>query len=89
VKNGAHVTYVVPQHIRQENIDRRIELFFRVNQVFDDSQIVVKSQGEIIAKQKKSYIVPGEMEKIKLSRKVLDKVKNGEMEVCVEEVSKT
>jgi hypothetical protein len=80
---------VVPQHIRQENIDRRIELFFRVNQVFDDSQIVVKSQGEIIAKQKKSYIVPGEMEKIKLSRKVLDKVKNGEMEVCVEEVSKT
>ena len=89
VKNGAHVTYVVPQHIRQENIDRRIELFFRVNQVFDDSQIVIKSQGEIIAKQKKSYIVPGEMEKIKLSRKVLDKVKNGEMEVCVEEVSKT
>lgn len=89
VKNGAHVTYVVPQHIRQENIDRRIELFFRVNQVFDDSQILVKSQGEIIAKQKKSYIVPGEMEKIKLSRKVLDKVKNGEMEVCVEEVSKT
>ncbi|OTO77174.1 MULTISPECIES: NAD(P)/FAD-dependent oxidoreductase [unclassified Enterococcus] len=89
VKNGAHVTYVVPQHIRQENIDRRIELFFRVNQVFDDSQIVVKLQGEIIAKLKKSYIVPGEMEKMKLSRKVLDKVKNGEMEVCVEEVSKT
>ncbi|MGO3791877.1 MAG: NAD(P)/FAD-dependent oxidoreductase [Enterococcus gilvus] len=89
VKNGAHVTYVVPQHIRQENIDRRIELFFRVNQVFDDSQIVIKSQDEIITKQKKSYIVPGEMEKIKLSRKVLDKVKNGELEVCVEEVSKT
>lgn len=58
VKNGAHVTYVVPQHIRQENIDRRIELFFRVNQVFDDSQIVVKSQGEIIAKLKKVISFP-------------------------------
>ena len=37
--------------------------FFRVNKVFDDSQILIKSQGEILAKQKKSYIVPGEMEK--------------------------
>lgn len=88
VKNGDHVTYVVPQNIRTENVDRRIELFFRVNRVFDDSQILVKSNGEILTKQSKSYIVPGEMEKIKLSKKVLDKVKNGELEICVEEVSK-
>jgi hypothetical protein len=49
---------------------------------------LIKSQGEILAKQKKSYIVPGEMEKIKLSKKVLDKVQNGDLEICVEEVSK-
>lgn len=88
IKNGTHVTYVVPQKIRDENIDRRTELFFRVNKVFDESQILIKSQGEVLAKQKKSYIVPGEMEKIKLSKKVLAKVTNGEIEVCVEEVSK-
>jgi len=88
IKNGDHVTYVVPQKIREEKIDRRTELFFRVNKVFDDSQILIKSQGEILAKQKKSYIVPGEMEKIKLSKKVLDKVTNGELEICVEEVSR-
>ena len=41
-----------------------------------------------MAKQKKSYIVPGEMEKIKLSKKVLDKVHEGELEICVEEVVK-
>jgi hypothetical protein len=28
------------------------------------------------------------MEKIKLSKKVLDKVQNGDLEICVEEVSK-
>lgn len=88
VKNGDHVTYVVPQMIRDENVARRVELFFRVNQVFDESQILIKSQGEVLAKQKKSYIVPGEMEKIKLSKKILDKVTNGEVEICVEEVVK-
>lgn len=88
IKNGDHVTYVVPQKIRYENVERRTELFFRVNKVFDDSQILIKSQGEVLAKQKKTYIVPGEMEKFKLSKKVLDKVTNGEIEICVEEVSK-
>lgn len=88
VKNGDHVTYVVPQKIRNENVERRTDLFFRVNKVFDDSQILIKSQGEVLAKQKKTYIVPGEMEKFKLSKKVLDKVTNGEIEICVEEVSK-
>ena len=88
IKNGDHVTYVVPQKIRKENVERRTELFFRVNKVFDDSQILIKSQGEVLAKQKKTYIVPGEMEKFKLSKKVLDKVTNGEIEICVEEVSK-
>ncbi|BBM18244.1 pyridine nucleotide-disulfide oxidoreductase [Enterococcus avium] len=88
IKNGDHVTYVVPQKIRADNIDRRTEFFFRVNKVFDDSQILIKSKGEVLAKQKKSYIVPGEMEKMKLSKKVLDKVTNGELEICVEEVAK-
>ena len=88
IKNGDHVTYVVPQKIRADNINRRTELFFRVNKVFDDSQILIKSKGEVLAKQKKSYIVPGEMEKMKLSKKVLDKVTNGELEICVEEVAK-
>lgn len=88
VKNGDHVTYTVPQTIRKENIDRRVEVFFRVNQVFDDSQILIKSNGEVLAKQKKSYIVPGEMEKVKLSKKVLEKVTDGDLEICVEEVSK-
>lgn len=88
VQNGQHVTYVVPQKIRSEQVERKVEVFFRVNQVFADSQILIKSQGEILAKQKKSYIVPGEMEKIKLSKKVLDKALNGEIEICVEEVVK-
>lgn len=88
IKNGNYVTYVVPQKIRENNVPKKVELFFRVNKVFDDSQIVVKSQGEVIAKKRKSYIVPGEMEKINLSKKVLDKAGSGEIEISVEEVVK-
>ncbi|EOH97468.1 NAD(P)/FAD-dependent oxidoreductase [Enterococcus pallens] len=88
IKNGNYVTYVVPQKIREDNVPKKVELFFRVNKVFDDSQIVVKSQGEVIAKKRKSYIVPGEMEKINLSKKVLDKAGSGEIEISVEEVVK-
>lgn len=88
IKNGNYVTYVVPQKIREDNVAKKVELFFRVNKVFDDSQIIVKSQGEVIAKKRKSYIVPGEMEKINLSKKVLDKAGSGEIEISVEEVVK-
>lgn len=88
IKNGNYVTYVVPQKIREDNVPKKVELFFRVNKVFDDSQIIVKSQGEVIAKKRKSYIVPGEMEKINLSKKVLDKAGSGEIEISVEEVIK-
>ncbi|MCB5952860.1 FAD-dependent oxidoreductase [Enterococcus sp. BWT-B8] len=88
IKNGEHVTYVVPQKIREDKVDKKVELFFRVNKVYGDSQIVVKSQGETLVKQRKSYIVPGEMEKIKLSRKAIDKIQNGEIEICVEEVGR-
>lgn len=60
-----------------------------MNKVFDDSQIIVKSHGEVIAQKRKSYIVPGELEKIHLSKKILDKASNGEIELSVEEVSKS
>ncbi|MEO1769756.1 NAD(P)/FAD-dependent oxidoreductase [Candidatus Enterococcus ferrettii] len=89
IKNGACVTYVVPQKIRKGNVPKKVELFFRVNKVFDDSQIIVKSHGEVIAQKRKSYIVPGELEKIHLSKKILDKASNGEIELSVEEVSKS
>lgn len=87
VKNGEHVTYVVPQKVRADQVDKRVELSFRVNKVYDDSLITIQSDGEVLAKFKRTYIVPGEMEKVKLSRKVIEKVTNGEVEICVEELT--
>lgn len=87
VKNGEHVSYVVPQKIREENIDRKVEMFFRVNQVFADCQITISSNGETLTQKKKSYLVPGELEKINVSKKIIDKINNNEIEISVQEVN--
>lgn len=86
VKNGNHVSYVVPQKIREAHVPKKVELFFRVNQVFDDCQIIISSQGEVLARKKKTYLVPGELEKINVSKKILDKINQNELEISVEEV---
>ncbi len=57
-----------------------------LHQVFDDCQITISSHGEILAQKKKSYLVPGELEKINVSKKVIDKINNNEIEISVQEV---
>ena len=57
-----------------------------MNQVFDDCQIIISSQGEVLARKKTTYLVPGELEKINVSKKILDKINQNELEISVEEV---
>ena len=85
VKNGDGVTYTVPQRIRPGRVDKRCDLFFRVNRICRDSEIVVTSGGEPIARFKREHLAPGEMENIALPRVLLDKVKD-ELTVSIREV---
>ena len=73
VKNGDGVTYTVPQHIRPNRVDRRCDLFFRVNRICKDSQIRVTSGDTLIARFPREHLAPGEMEHIVLPRTLLDK----------------
>ena len=50
VKNGPGVTYTVPQHIRPQRLDKGCGIFFRVNRICGDSEIVVTSGETQIAK---------------------------------------
>ena len=87
VKNGDGVTYTVPQHIRPGQVEKLCELFFRVNRVCKDSEIVVTSGDEQIARFKREHLAPGEMEHITLPRALLDKAA-GAVTVSIREVSK-
>ena len=87
VRNGDGVTYTVPQRIRPGQVDKACGLFFRVNRVCGDSEIVVSSNGAQIAKFKREHLAPGEMEQITLPRVLLDKAA-GEITVSIREVER-
>ena len=73
VKNGPGVTYTVPQHIRPEQVEKGCGIFFRVNRICGDSEILVTSGDTWIAAFKREHLAPGEMEHITLPRVLLDK----------------
>ncbi len=85
VKNGDGVTYTVPQRIRPHRVDKLCGLFFRVNRVCGDSEILVKSGDTQIARFKREHLAPGEMERIDLPRALLDRAE-GELTVSIREV---
>ena len=87
LKNGDGVTYTVPQRLRREQVDRMCEVFFRVNRVCGDSEIVVTSGETQIARFKREHLAPGEMEHISLPRALLDRAE-GELTVSIREVEK-
>ena len=64
VNNGDNVSYVVPMHIGSKSKD--ISLKFRVKKPLGKCTIIIKNNGEIIRKINKQYLLPAEMEKIKL-----------------------
>ncbi len=70
------IGYVVPHYIRPENVEKNVELFFRVRRIFGKSKIVVQLDGEKIASFKREHMAPGEIEKIVLP-KVLFENKQG------------
>lgn len=67
------VRYTVPQYINPENVEDSIDVRFRVGAVFKDSFIAVYFDDVREMHIKKRILTPGEMEKVKLTRVLLDK----------------
>ncbi len=85
VKAGDSVGYVVPQFLRGQNIEKKVEMFFRVKRVFAKSTVVVTKGGEMIASFKREHMAPGEIEKISLPKVLLEKNDGKEIFVSAEE----
>ena len=85
VKNGAVVGYTVPQRIHMDADFPAVDVFFRVRAVCGKSRIRVTDEaGTQIASFPRERLAPGEMENIKLPRKLLENAK-GSITVSVEE----
>ncbi len=75
LKNGAGVTYTVPQKIRVEE-NKKYGVFFRVNRVMKKSRIKVVSDGKVLASFSREHMAPGEMERIDIPAILLNKAGN-------------
>ncbi|KRQ87603.1 Thioredoxin reductase [Caloramator mitchellensis] len=66
--NGNGIRYIVPQKLRLENLNDEINLFMRVDNIYNNCRLDVKLDGKIIKSFKKRKVTPGEMETVKLKK---------------------
>lgn len=72
VINGKGITYTVPQKFRAENIDKALEIFMRVNNIYKNVKLEVKDEEKVLMSLNKQHLAPGEMEKVMVPKKILD-----------------
>ena len=83
MENGQAVNYTVPQKIRTDNVDKFVEIFFRVNFVYTNMVIQISSGGEVLASFKREHMAPGEMEKVAFPKALFPKIRDGKITVSV------
>ncbi len=70
------VRYAVPQFFDNNNIVDDLDIKFRVFNVYKNSYVEIKINGEEALSKKHLVITPGEMEKIKVKKEILKKYEN-------------
>ncbi|MDK2800414.1 MAG: hypothetical protein PWP27_1676 [Clostridiales bacterium] len=79
---GENVRYVVPHKIAVENPQEDVTLYFRVKEPAENARIYIQSGHEILKKEKRIKVRPGEMESIHIDGKMLESL-NGDMTISV------
>ncbi|MDK2811280.1 MAG: hypothetical protein PWR27_1989 [Petroclostridium sp.] len=84
---GKGIRYVVPQLIRKHLVQEENKLFFRVTDIYKNAKVLVRCGDETIYSAKKVKVAPGEMESIKLTKEIMEKMKdNSEITVLLDNV---
>lgn len=68
---GKGIAYILPQQIRARNCIKDLELYFRVNKIFNNAKIILKIDDEVVKEVKKRHLAPGKMEQIKIKSEIL------------------
>lgn len=81
------ISYTVPQRIRVQRVDKQVSVFFRVKNPQKMPKCIVFRDGErIVASFRRPYMMPGEMERVTLTREQLNDVYGNELLISVEEI---
>jgi NADPH-dependent 2,4-dienoyl-CoA reductase/sulfur reductase-like enzyme len=70
--NGTNVGYTVPQKVTVSKVDKFIEVLFRVKAVLSNATVVVRAGDDVLMTKTRDQMLPAEMEKLILPRKILD-----------------
>ena len=81
--NGKGITYTVPQKIRLENVDKTLEIFMRVNKIFKNAKLQIKSGNKILLSKSRNHMAPGEMERILIQKNKLENLEEKEIRIEV------
>ena len=71
IEPDGKVRYTVPQIVTRK---KDFEIFFRVSNIYKDCEIILKDAKNEMIKLKKQKLVPGEMEKIKVKKEMLENI---------------
>ena len=85
LENGNGISYLLPQKIRRNQVDKRVEVYFRVTKVMEECEIEVRNKGEIITTFKKKDLAPGEMESLRLRKKIIEDMDISDLEIAIKE----
>jgi NADPH-dependent 2,4-dienoyl-CoA reductase/sulfur reductase-like enzyme len=88
VRAGEGIKYTVPQRIRVENTSEVVEIFFRVSSLYENWDIVVSAGTREIARLKRRFLRPAEMERLSLSRQQLRAAGDDQLTVSLKENKK-
>jgi NADPH-dependent 2,4-dienoyl-CoA reductase/sulfur reductase-like enzyme len=58
------IGYIVPQFIHPINLEKTVELMFRVRKQYRNVELVIKRDDEVLRVIKKKHLAPAEMEKV-------------------------
>ena len=84
VKPGNGIRYTVPSTVRTGNLEDGLTIRFRSGNVYKDSYVEVRFDGECLMRRRKQIITPGEMEQVIIKRENLPG-KAGELTVSITE----
>lgn len=66
---GKGVRYIVPQSITAGNLDHSLDIFLRVDNIYNNKRLVIKTDNRILKTINKKRLTPGEMEHIRIDFK--------------------
>ena len=76
IRKEGHIRYTVPQIIKEKN---DFNLYFRVDEIVKDGIIEIRDNKNVIYSKKKKKLAPGEMEVIKITKDMLEKLSSDEI----------